>query len=364
MTKSVLSGAQAAFRKFFTDRELMHYSERTGMQVLRLTAKKQLLFAAGVFGLFSYSAAMTGIAVAGPGDAPTAAERAELAQMQAQVAQLQDEVAEKAAALEARQDMLAEVLVGEEGQVLGSGDETETAGLMGPLNAVEQRQFALAELATDEARARFDARRAHLEKLGLPEARFTHAADLGMGGPEVEVGSAEADLGGSDARFKELFLSWKRLDTLEKEMSGVPKRKPVQKFTYTSGYGVRLDPFRGTTKMHTGVDMAGPVGETVVATGAGEIIRAGWTGGYGKMVEIDHGKGLTTRYAHMSKINVKTGDRVGPGETIGAMGSTGRSTGSHLHYEVRLDGRAVNPMPFLETMDVAVREDTSAIGGE
>ena len=111
--------------------------------------------------------------------------------------------------------------------------------------------------------------------------------------------------------------------------------------------------------------MAGAVGEPVLAAGEGRVVRAGWHGGYGKLVEIAHGKGLTTRYAHLSRLDVKKGDRVKPGEQIGGMGSTGRSTGSHLHYEVRLDGRAVNPMPFLEAgVELAANMTAGAIGGE
>ena len=103
--------------------------------------------------------------------------------------------------------------------------------------------------------------------------------------------------------------------------------------------------------MHAGVDIPGPIGTPIYATADGMIDRAERAGGYGNMVEIDHGKGIATRYGHLSKILVTPGAHVKRGDLIALMGSTGRSTGSHLHYEVRIDGHAVNPVPFLTTAD-------------
>jgi murein DD-endopeptidase MepM/ murein hydrolase activator NlpD len=133
----------------------------------------------------------------------------------------------------------------------------------------------------------------------------------------------------------------------------VPSMKPVANLQFTSLYGVRSDPFRGTAAMHAGVDIPGPVGTPIYATADGVVGRSGWVGGYGNLVELDHGKGLQTRYGHLSKISVAPGTRVTRGQVIGMMGSTGRSTGSHLHYEVRMDGRAVNPVPYLDSAQYA-----------
>jgi len=99
--------------------------------------------------------------------------------------------------------------------------------------------------------------------------------------------------------------------------------------------------------MHTGIDLRGEKGEPVHATAAGKVTHAGWEGGYGKMVEIDHGGGLATRYGHLSEISVKVGQTVRSGQTVGLIGSTGRSTGPHLHYETRVNNEAVNPQKFL-----------------
>lgn len=179
---------------------------------------------------------------------------------------------------------------------------------------------------------------------------------------------ASAD--GGDAEYKALFQSWKKMDAVGRvDLTGptmsVPSIKPVANMTFTSLFGVRSDPFRGTAAMHAGVDIPGPVGTPIYATADGIVGRSGWVGGYGNLVELDHGGGLQTRYGHLSRITVPAGSRVRRGDVIGLMGSTGRSTGSHLHYEVRMDGRAVNPMPYLDaaTQYAALRTPAAAQGG-
>ena len=157
-----------------------------------------------------------------------------------------------------------------------------------------------------------------------------------------------------DPKFRSLFDSWKRLDQVDTAANtiAIPSQKPLQEeITLSSTFGVRSDPFRHTAAMHAGLDMPGKMGTPVYATADGVVSRAEWANGYGKLIEIDHGKGIATRYGHLSQIMVEPNTRVHRGDMIGRMGSTGRSTGSHLHYEVRIDGRAVNPMPFLEGDD-------------
>jgi murein DD-endopeptidase MepM/ murein hydrolase activator NlpD len=166
--------------------------------------------------------------------------------------------------------------------------------------------------------------------------------------------AASAETG--DAQFKALFQSWKQMDQVgqgtpaDRGTMSVPSIKPVANLEFTSLYGVRSDPFRGTAAMHAGVDIPGPVGTPIYATADGVVGRSGWVGGYGNLVELEHGKGLQTRYGHLSKLLVAPGTRVTRGQVIGLMGSTGRSTGSHLHYEVRIGGQAVNPAPFLDSV--------------
>lgn len=172
------------------------------------------------------------------------------------------------------------------------------------------------------------------------------------------------------AQFQAIFQSWKKLDAVSIVGNGaisIPSIQPINRFTFTSAYGVRSDPFAGSAAMHAGIDLASPTGTPIYATADGVVDRAEWFGGYGNMVEIDHGKGIATRYGHMSRIAAKSGQRVKRGELIGYVGSTGRSTGSHLHYEVRIDGRAVNPVPFLQSANyiMAANEPTTdvALGG-
>ncbi len=177
----------------------------------------------------------------------------------------------------------------------------------------------------------------------------------GTGGPMIPADSAEAasDLK-ADQQYRNLFNTWKKLDTFQHAAISIPAVQPVEKLAFTSNFGIRTDPFRGTAAMHAGVDIPGPVGTPVYATADGVVDRAERAGGYGNLVEIDHGKGIATRYGHLSKILVEAGSRIHRGQLIALMGSTGRSTGPHLHYEVRIDGRAVNPAPFLTNADFLV----------
>ncbi len=125
-----------------------------------------------------------------------------------------------------------------------------------------------------------------------------------------------------------------------------PSIKPAQG-PFLSGFGYRIDPFTRRVRLHKGIDIDGPPGAPVVAAADGVVIFRGADAGYGLMVEIDHGYGVTTRYGHLSSIKVKLGERVKRGQIIGTIGNTGRSTGPHLHYEVRIGGEAVNPMYFI-----------------
>jgi murein DD-endopeptidase MepM/ murein hydrolase activator NlpD len=120
----------------------------------------------------------------------------------------------------------------------------------------------------------------------------------------------------------------------------------------TSRFGLRKDPFRRKPAMHSGIDFRGPVGSPVYTTAPGVIVKAGRHGGYGKLVEVRHENGVTTRYAHLSMIAVRAGQKVKRGDMIGKLGNTGRSTGPHLHYETRVGGRAIDPLKFWKARDV------------
>lgn len=138
------------------------------------------------------------------------------------------------------------------------------------------------------------------------------------------------------------------LHALEREIEAIPVRRPTAgESEVTSGFGMRLDPFLRQPAMHTGIDFRGEMGDPVFATAGGKVVVAERNGGYGIMAEVDHGNGLATRYAHLSAVTVRAGDRVAAGDPIGRIGSTGRSTGPHLHYEVRLEGEIADPQRFL-----------------
>lgn len=143
-----------------------------------------------------------------------------------------------------------------------------------------------------------------------------------------------------------------RLDSLNLYRIAVQKTpfaQPVlSAFRFTSPFGKRRDPKTGGTRMHEGADFASPHGTPIYATADGVVSHAGWLGGYGRLVKIKHEFGIETRYAHMSNIRVKVGQRVSRGDRIGDMGNSGRSTGTHLHYEVRLNGKPVNPMTYIK----------------
>jgi len=233
----------------------------------------------------------------------------------------------------------------------------------GPLARVEEAQLQQAALVAQALDVRYQVSVEELKRLGIKPAS-AHGPQ-GVGGPFESAGNAT---------FKALFNSWKKLDQLQDGAIAVPSDKPVKAdVTFTSGFGVRSDPFHFSAAMHPGIDLAGSYGTPIYATADGTVLRAGWNnGGYGNLVEIDHGRGITTRYGHMSAVLVHAGDHVTRGQQIGRMGSTGRSTGNHLHYEVRLDGRAVNPIPFMRSTDYvlamqrrqgAASMDAVAIGG-
>ena len=170
----------------------------------------------------------------------------------------------------------------------------------------------------------------------------------------VAQAARQSALGNGDAEFRQLFSSWRSLDqggsfVAHSNVGGsIPSLMPVQSARFTSGFGMRWHPVTGGRHQHKGVDLAGPVGTPVHATGDGVVGRADWFSSYGLFVAIEHGGELETRYGHMSRLNVAAGQSVHRGDVIGYIGTTGRSTGPHLHYEVRVNGEAVNPIPYMQ----------------
>jgi len=165
----------------------------------------------------------------------------------------------------------------------------------------------------------------------------------GVGGPYVPPQNVDQ----FEQSMADLDTALTHLETVRGAAESLPFRNPAPGKLVTSPFGNRKDPFFGTLALHTGTDFHFSPGEKIKATAPGKVIASGWTGGYGNMVEIDHGGGISTRYGHMEQILVKVGDKVGAGDTIGLAGSTGRSTGTHLHYEVRENGHPIDPMYFI-----------------
>ncbi len=151
------------------------------------------------------------------------------------------------------------------------------------------------------------------------------------------------------SQIKSFNFLREQASTMADRISHIPAIQPIaSKYlkVMASGYGYRQDPIYGTTKFHEGMDFSADIGTPVYATGNGTVVRAGWESGYGNLVEIDHGFNYITRYAHLSKINVTKGQQTKRGDKIGELGNTGKSTGPHLHYEVRLRGVPQNPVNY------------------
>jgi murein DD-endopeptidase MepM/ murein hydrolase activator NlpD len=221
-------------------------------------------------------------------------------------------------------------------------------GMLGRISAaldkVDRRQTAA--LTDMEERIDTQARRMRsvLSDLGVDPAK----ASAGAGGPFVALKPPRSGASAFDRQLYRINVARAEINQYSQRLVAVPVRKPVTgEVDMSSPFGMRLDPFLGRPAVHTGIDLRGETGEPVHATATGRVSIAGREGGYGNMVEINHGNGLATRYGHLSQIDVKVGQTVRIGEIIGRMGSTGRSTGPHLHYETRINGEAVDPQKFL-----------------
>ena len=232
---------------------------------------------------------------------------------------------------------------------MAAGVEGVLTRLQTSLDRVESRQTAtLAELEE-----RYDTKakriRGVLADLGMDAKKIGHGGPTAtaVGGPFVPL-SLRKGASSFEHQLYRIQVARASADNLTQTLTAVPVRKPiVGEIDLSSGFGVRSDPFLGRPAMHTGLDFRGSTGDPVRATANGKVESAGWSGGYGRMVEIDHGNGFSTRYGHLSEIEVKVGQQIRIGQTIGRVGSTGRSTGPHLHYETRIDGDAVDPQKFL-----------------
>lgn len=295
-------------------------------------------------------------------------ERSDLQAREARVASAQNrveayrrDVHAVAADLARRQEFIQRMVEAHLGDLPEDQDNTASETDAKPGDAVRKISMALPEAAS----------LAHLEADQLAfvdrlthyaDRRATRAADsiraLGLnprtmmapraaeGGPLLRLATARD--GSLDPRFKRLGVSLARMDALVSGLASVPQVQPAHVAYVSSSYGYRADPFNGGAAFHAGLDFPGPMGSAIYAAARGRVTFVGQKQGYGNCIEISHGNGLVTRYAHLSGFGARVGQMVEPGTRIAAMGSTGRSTGSHLHFEVRVNDQPVNPRPFLD----------------
>ena len=234
-------------------------------------------------------------------------------------------------------------------QVAGKpkGVDATLARVQASLDRIENSQVSALNSMEENYDAKARRIRGVLTELGLNAGNVPSTpVGSGTGGPLIPVKLRDA--GHFERQLHRINVARSQVDSLYRTLSNVPVRKPLMgEIDTSSGFGVRMDPFINAPAMHSGLDFRGSTGDPVRATAGGKVTHASWNGGYGKLVEIDHGNGIATRYGHLSEINVSVGQNIRIGQTIGSVGSTGRSTGPHLHYETRIDGDAVDPQKFL-----------------
>ena len=213
------------------------------------------------------------------------------------------------------------------------------------LDDLAQQQVAFVGAVADKVTQRTSKITRVLQRLGQPIPPARGASTDDVGGPFIPLPGNDPESFRSSVAL--VTGQIERLAAIKRLAGQLPVSEPIANAMITSGFGARLDPFLGRPALHPGVDFRAPTGYPVRSTGAGTVITAEPSGGYGNMVEIDHGNGLTTRYGHLSAIDVTVGQVVTKGTIVGRTGSTGRSTGPHLHYEVRVDGEAIDPMRYI-----------------
>lgn len=372
-----LGAAQMRLAALFQDRELFL---RTGGQVkfLKISAKFQRTVAAIVAFFVVAWIAITAFMLVR--HLVTAEERAELARKQAEVARTESKVAayrdrvdNVAEDLNARQEYLealtktylepdAEDAAAAAKEAKGTKPVSQNRSLdiadeLAELELIRVRQDEFAEKMVTMAAKRAAQAEGAIRELGLNPMMLAQNARDGMGGPFIAPAKLPSDV--KDPLLLKLNAVLRRMAVMEQTLVALPSNNPASVMMMSSGFGYRSDPFTGSGAMHAGLDFRGPIGTPILASARGVVSFVGVKSGYGNVVEIDHGHGIMTRYAHLSGFDTRVGAKVESGEKIARMGSTGRSTGSHLHFEVRLNGQALNPRRFLEAnTDVLTRQST------
>ncbi len=372
MKNVTASGLRDRLRAWFPDREFFMRSDGQ-VRFIKVSSRFQMIGAGvGVAALLVWFASITGAALTGylaNRDRLSLLNReAKVVSSESRLKAYGNDIGKVADDLKRRQDFIDKVTQAHLGNLpkdqqsgeTVSNSQTEAAATVkkvslflpeaAALAEIEARQLAFIEGLTRLADRRSATAEAKLVKLGLnPQAMLARLDDkTAQGGPLIMLATA-AD-GSIDPRFQRFGISLARMEALERSVDGLPQALPASLEFISSGFGYRADPFTGGADFHPGLDFKGPYGAPIFAAARGTVSFVGQRSGYGNVVEIDHGNGLVTRYAHMSGFRTVAGRPVMPGEQIGLIGSTGRSTGPHLHFEVRVNDHPVNPRPFLEAV--------------
>ena len=378
MEGNAVGGWQQRLRMWFPDREFFMRSQGQ-VRFIKITSRFQMIAAAfaGLM-LLAWLGTMASVAIS---HFVSTRERLALLNREAQVASATSRVStyrkgldSVASDLAKRQDVIEKLVQAHVGDLPSdarpgetvsdsSGEAAQTVNKVSMaipeaagLARLEARQLAFVERMTRLADRRAAQATEALRHLGLnPDGMLESISDRSaQGGPLIALTTSGS--GTFDPRFQRLGLSLERMSLLERGLAGVPRYLPASLEYISSGFGYRSDPFTGAGAFHAGLDFRGPIGAPIYAAAKGVVSFAGVKSGYGNCIEIDHGNGLLTRYAHMSAFRAVVGQLVSPGDVIGAIGSTGRSTGPHLHFEVRINGNPVNPRPFLEAIPHVLKE--------
>ncbi len=238
-----------------------------------------------------------------------------------------------------------------------SKQQQQLANLHFNISRIEQQQQKLAEKMIAHISSKIDYVEYTLNKSGIKSKKLIHLAEnrpslsMAMGGPFILYSeSFDIDFSNSEP-FAKLYSHYNRLIDLESAVRHIPIGKPAKKYYISSSFGIRKDPFKKKWAKHQGIDMAGWWDTPIYASANGTVLKAGVNGAFGKFIEIDHGNGFRSRYGHLSTIKVKKGEQVTLEQEIGLMGSTGRSTSTHLHYEIWFNGKPINPMKIFKAAD-------------
>ena len=385
MNRQSDGGLTSRLRTWFPDREFFMRSQGQ-VRFIKVSSRVQMIGAGAVAALaLTWLGSVTTMAVA---QYLASRDRMELLDREARVTTAESRVSEYrddlkgvASDLEKRQDFLEKVAEAHLGDLPAdaragetvsdsSGEAAKTVNKVSALipeaaalARIEARQLAFVEQLTRAADRRAADAEAKIKRLGLNPGTLLASLDdrSAMGGPLISLSTGRGSL---DQRFQRLGVSLARMDALERGLAGIPQVMPASLEYISSGFGYRSDPFTGDAAYHAGLDFRGPIGAPIYAAAAGTVSFAGVRSGYGNCIEIDHGNGLMTRYAHMSGYRARAGQKVAAGQVVGLIGSTGRSTGPHLHFEVRINDRPLNPRPFLEAAAHVFQEPSHSPAGE